>query len=323
MNNPLVSIIIPCYNSEKWIATTIQSALEQSYPNIEVIVIDDGSTDNSLNIIKSFEGKIIWKTGSNKGGCSARNIGLRLAKGEYIQFLDADDLLHSNKIQAQMDILCEDQKSVAICPYKILGEQGQYSCEQGKDCQPPVNSSNPVEWLVWKLYSGQCFAMMPHCYLTPRKLIESVGFWDESLSINQDGEFFSRVLLSANSVKFVSDGLVFYRRESSSSVSRGRTIQHASSALKVCRLYAKRLLMASDSLYSRRALRKEYLRFIYIYYLQYPNLGNQAVDEIYGLGFKELGYCGGKRFKILCNLFGFMNALKLTKSISGVLTNVF
>lgn len=98
----LVSIIIPCFNAERYVGEAIQSALDQTYPHCEIIVIDDGSTDGSLEIIKRFSGKIHWETGANRGGAAARNTGLRLASGEYIQFLDADDLLEPECVEAKV-----------------------------------------------------------------------------------------------------------------------------------------------------------------------------------------------------------------------------
>ncbi len=102
LDQPLVSIIIPCYNAERYIAEAIDSALAQTYPKIEVIVIDDGSTDGSLAVIRSFGDRIRWETGPNRGACAARNRGIALARGALIQFLDADDLLHPNKLERQV-----------------------------------------------------------------------------------------------------------------------------------------------------------------------------------------------------------------------------
>jgi glycosyltransferase involved in cell wall biosynthesis len=90
---PLVSIVMPCFNNEAYVAEAIDSALGQTYDNIEVIVIDDGSTDGSLDIIRSYGDRITWRTGPNEGACAARNKGLALARGEFIKFLDADDIL--------------------------------------------------------------------------------------------------------------------------------------------------------------------------------------------------------------------------------------
>ena len=101
----LVSIIIPCHNAERWITESIRSALDQTYPHVEVIVIDDGSTDQSLNAIRSFGNQLVWETGPNRGTNHARNRGFALSKGQYIQFLDADDYLLPEKILRQVRVL--------------------------------------------------------------------------------------------------------------------------------------------------------------------------------------------------------------------------
>jgi hypothetical protein len=101
----LVSILIPCYNAEQWVAEAIQSALVQTWMEKEVIVVDDGSTDNSLEIIRQFADRIRWESGPNRGGNAARNRLLELARGKWVQYLDADDCLLHNKIAAQMRFL--------------------------------------------------------------------------------------------------------------------------------------------------------------------------------------------------------------------------
>ena len=101
----LISILIPCFKAERWIAQAIESALAQTWPEKEVIVVDDGSTDGSLEVIKSFGDRIRWETGPNRGGNAARNRLLELARGEWLQYLDADDYLLSNKVTEQMEFL--------------------------------------------------------------------------------------------------------------------------------------------------------------------------------------------------------------------------
>lgn len=92
--SPKVSILIPCYNSERFVAETLDSCLAQTYRNIEIIVVDDGSTDNSFAIAKSFESNIIKVyRQDNSGACAARNYAFRKSSGEYIVYLDADDIL--------------------------------------------------------------------------------------------------------------------------------------------------------------------------------------------------------------------------------------
>jgi glycosyltransferase involved in cell wall biosynthesis len=103
--NPVISILIPCFNAERWIAQCIESSLAQMWSEKEVIVVDDGSTDRSLEIIQSFGARIRWETGPNVGGNVTRNRLLDLARGEWLQYLDADDYLAPEKVVRQMDFL--------------------------------------------------------------------------------------------------------------------------------------------------------------------------------------------------------------------------
>lgn len=109
----VVSIIIPCFNGEEFVGDAIRSALAQTYPHKEVIVIDDGSTDGSLDVIRSFGNAIRWQTGSNGGGGAARNLGLALARGKFIQFLDADDFLLPECVGRKVEAW---QQEPDICP---------------------------------------------------------------------------------------------------------------------------------------------------------------------------------------------------------------
>ena len=103
----LVSILIPCYNAERWVAQAIESALAQTWSEKEVIVVDDGSKDGSLEVIKRFSNRVGWETGPNRGGNVARNRLLELAQGEWLQYLDADDYLLPLKIERQLGFLRE------------------------------------------------------------------------------------------------------------------------------------------------------------------------------------------------------------------------
>jgi glycosyltransferase involved in cell wall biosynthesis len=101
--NELVSILIPCFNADRWVAQAIESALMQTWPEKEVIVVDDGSTDASLKVIQTFGDRIRWESGPNRGGNRARNRLLDLAHGEWLQYLDADDYLFPAKVARQVE----------------------------------------------------------------------------------------------------------------------------------------------------------------------------------------------------------------------------
>src|SRR5262245_12270474 len=106
MAQPLVSILVPAYNSEKWISDTLRSALAQTWERKEIIVVDDGSTDRTLAVARKFESESVRVvTQKNQGAAAARNLAFSLSHGDYIQWLDADDLLSPDKIRLQMEKL--------------------------------------------------------------------------------------------------------------------------------------------------------------------------------------------------------------------------
>ena len=114
MIDPLVSVVIPCYNAERWIIETLQSVRDQTWKNIEIIIVNDGSEDRSVELIKSFESSsLILIEQENKGQTAALNAGLAAAKGDYVQYLDADDLLHPDKIEIQIKRIIENPNCIA------------------------------------------------------------------------------------------------------------------------------------------------------------------------------------------------------------------
>lgn len=126
---PLVSVIIPVYNSSKYILASLQSVTDQSYPNIEVIVIDDCSTDNSWNLVNEYaikhkELKCI-KLKSNLGAAVARNVGINKANGKYLAFLDSDDLWEKDKLSRQVTLLEEKKCAFCYCSYRIVNQDNK------------------------------------------------------------------------------------------------------------------------------------------------------------------------------------------------------
>ncbi len=179
---PLVSVIIPCYNSEKWVAEAVESCLNQTHHPIEIIVLDDGSTDGSLEILHSFGSKIRLETGPNRGANVARNRGLELAHGEYIQFLDADDYLLPDKIANQVSYLISTNVDIVYGDWRYQFHSPDGSVRMGK-FNVPGNLSDPLEALL-----GGWF-VPPNAYLFRSKSIMAGGGWDESLKRAQDTDF--------------------------------------------------------------------------------------------------------------------------------------
>ena len=176
---PLVSILIPAYNAERWIAETIQSALRQTWPRKEIIVIDDGSTDQTLPITREFASKeLLVVTQPNQGGSAARNHAFSLSQGEYIQWLDADDLLAPDKIALQMEVAdeCASKRTLLSSAWGYF----LYRPHRASFNRSPLWADlSPLEWLVRKWENNA--HMNPATWLVTRELTEAAGPWDPRL----------------------------------------------------------------------------------------------------------------------------------------------
>lgn len=305
----LVSILIPCFNAAFWLSETLNSCLAQSYCRWEAVIVDDGSTDDSAEIARQFaqrDNRFQLFRQSNSGAPVARNRALKESQGELIQYLDADDPLAPNKLSVQVDILRRESAAVITCPWA-------FHCREPSKLEPVRTQmdtvTHPIEWLQTKFETGQ----MNHtsCWLTRRALIERAGPWNESLLINQDGEFFARVLLATDRVLYTSDTLALYRRENPTSVSRLNSEQKAESLLDSYEHYERSLRRAEESERTREALACNYLRFIYAVHPDYPLLLNRARALIERLRVKKLPQVGSRRFRYLESIIGFDNALRL------------
>lgn len=212
MSNKLVSVIIPCYNAEKWIKEAIDSCLNQIYSLMEVIVIDDGSNDSSLNMIKSYENKVIWESGPNRGGNYARNRGFALSKGQYIQFLDADDYLLPEKIAAQVNCL---EKTGADVVYGDWRYQRHYP--NGKVILEDIKVSGKQQDILESLLAD--WWVSPACILFRREAVNTSNGWDETLKAGQDRDFFLSVVMNGAHVAYQPGCYSIYRRYGNVTVS--------------------------------------------------------------------------------------------------------
>jgi glycosyltransferase involved in cell wall biosynthesis len=225
--NPLVSIIIPCYNTERWIAQAIDSALSQTYSWIEVIVVDNGSTDRSLEIIASYGNKIKWETCLEQGGGAARNRGFQLCQGQYVQWLDADDYLQATKVESQMNVVLKHQDAVIYGPWINRIETAKTMrfgpCNLTKEVSDPLAAQ--LEGLLAPTIA----------FLTPRAVLESVGGWDETLSADQDGDLFMRFMLRGIPFVHAPGGAAVWRHHPSPHrVSGSRSLAAFRSRYNVC-----------------------------------------------------------------------------------------
>lgn len=233
-SSPLVSIIIPCYNAEPWIGECLDSAIAQTYRPLEIIVIDDGSTDGSLDVIKRYAQQhpdlIQYETGPNRGGCAARNRGFALSKGEYVMFLDADDVISANAIEEHMKVQLRDgtKKNISVSEWRRVRDLSpgwEIIPGSGPQCRIGEDDLNNIF----------AFGNYPlHAILYPREVMIAIGPWDERLFRGQDVDLLIRALLYVDRVIPIANVLAYYRYHSghlngtaTSSVSKRKAAESA------------------------------------------------------------------------------------------------
>jgi len=258
--DPLVSIIIPSYNREYLIGETLDSVLIQTYTNWECIVVDDGSNDNTEEIINSYSEKdkrfkfYLRPTIRKKGASVCRNYGLEKSKGELIQFLDSDDLLAKNKLEEQVKLYKPGDLSLITCKWggfeesSNLSKRFKYKYHSYRNFKKGINLLNT--------FGNYNEYFPPLVYLTPRILIEKSGLWNERLTNNDDAEFFARVILNASKIVFSLGASVYYRYTSDEKLSILNSEEKILSAIESLRLidsYIKNRYPGSSIKYIRNA----------------------------------------------------------------------
>lgn len=212
MQNPLVSVIIPLHNAEPYIQECIESVLCQSYKNLEIIIVENCSTDRSYLLASNYVSETVHLFRSDVPSASvARNHGIKMARGKYIQFLDADDMIPQNKIEQQVSIL---ESNTELCLSFCRWHRENISKINEVICH---TYELPVEILI-DFYTQNAY-LLPHCFLVPHALIDKSGLWDEKLSVNDDGEFFARLFSNAERLIFC-EGLDVYYRNTEGSLSK-------------------------------------------------------------------------------------------------------
>lgn len=311
---PLVSIIIPVYNSAKIIERALSDILLQTYPNLEIIVVDDGSSDNSFELAKQYEGiNFIVCRQPNGGAAKARNKGVSLANGKYIQFLDIDDFLSKDKIAKQVYELEKNNGYVAVCNYiEFLNDKipETLAVPDGQD-KFIFSTSDPVAFLI-NLYggNGQPNFIQTNSWLVPKTLIENVGGWRPYRCPDDDGEFFARILLASKGIVYVPGVYNFYRRTakeaSLSSTTKRKYLQNSLLTIDLKHTYLRNYSHAPNL---DKAIATQYLLFAVYSYPKHRVLSTIAYKRYRYLATNlNLPVLGGTLIELIKRLFGWKTA---------------
>lgn len=280
---PLVSILIPAFNSQAWIADTLRSAIAQTWENKEIVVVDDGSTDATLKVARAFESQfVLVVTQSNQGAAAARNAAYGLSRGEYIQWLDADDLLAPDKVAKQMQAASCVQSQRTL----FSGAWGSFLYRPSRTAFRPTalwRDLSPADWLVHKM--GENLWMQTASWLVSRELSEAAGPWDTGMLSDDDGEYFCRVLMASDAVRFVPDAKVYYRMHGGDSLSFiGQSQRKIEAEWRSLKLHIGYLRSMDDSERARAACVRFLQNWLMTFYPGRPDIVAEATRMARELG---------------------------------------
>jgi glycosyltransferase involved in cell wall biosynthesis len=314
-------VVIPAFNEGPMVERSIRSVARSDYPadKLEIIVVDDGSRDDTLARARAHAGRhprrLRVVAQANAGASAARNHALRLARGDFVQFLDADDLLAPDKIALQLARLA------ASAPDALA------SAEWARFHRAPAEARFAPE-PVWRDLSGLEFQllhyeagwmMQPAAWLAPRALLDRSGPWDETLGLNDDGEYFSRVMLAASGIVFCPGARVYYRSGLAGSLSRQTSPRALKSLRRSTELNCSRLLAAAaDSPRARAAAANGWQRLMLLAWPADPALSRDAERRRDALGGSPFPLPVGPAFTRLARLVGWRAAKRLRDLASGL-----
>lgn len=319
----LVSILIPAYNAEPWIGMTITSALEQTWPRTEIIVVDDGSRDRTYETaLRYTSGRVQVVRQENRGACAARNRALSLAQGEYIQWLDADDLLAPDKIARQL----QSPRRVKGPRVLLSSAWGMFYYSRHHAVFEPNalwQDLEPRDWFIAKF--DQNTWMHPAVWLVGRELTSSAGPWDERLSLDDDGEYFCRVVAHSSLVQFIPEAVCYYRQGNLGSLScqrSDRALESVFLSIRQCIAHARSV---ADDERTKGACLRYLQQQLFYFYPDKTALLEQARALAHDLGGKLAPPSTHRVFKLLSSIFGWRTA-KRAKDIHwkwriGILKN--
>lgn len=303
----LVSILIPLYNAEQYIGETITKALQQTYSHIELVIVDDHSTDNSLKIAQKYASENVHVySNPKKGGNAARNYAFEKCSGEYVKFMDADDYCNDDMIERQMERLLKDgdEDTLVFSPVKMLYPDGHLLLpprEIDRDYAPGIELLIDI----WRGKGWNC----PHCHLMHRDLFIKSGGWDENIIKNQDGEFFARVAAKASMALSVNNVFAIWR-QTGTGVSSKLSLEAQKSVLRTYDIISHLIISYKDDDDTRYNCARYIGFFVYTNYPQIKEL-MQMVYEILNYLHQPLILPQRRVLKFLRTILGWKIALCL------------
>lgn len=294
-----IAVIIPCYNAETWIDRTIRSVLDQGYPDLKLIVVDDGSTDGSVDILRAYGDRLILQCGPNRGACHARNEGLRLARAAgagYVLFLDADDFLEGPMLAGAARVAMVEDADLVLSNMHILYPGNRRDERFVYTGQSQIAPETFFEgWMRGNYFN-------PSAILWRLSFVDQVGGWDESLSRAQDLDITLRAMFQAPRIFKNEEGAAIYARLNTASISQNASRQASESRLRAMLGLLQRapgtpfepimpLMMSEIYSIARTAFRTGH-----------TDLGRHGLNEVRSRGYRQ--HPGTRAHRVMAGLIG-------------------
>ena len=295
-NCPLISVCMPAFNAGKFITEAIQSILNQSYTNWELIIVNDGSTDDTLKKVEPFteDNRIKVFSQINKGQCAAANKAYSYSKGQYIKFFDADDILSLNFLENQVIKINGNDNKIATARW------GRFHNDDINTFKiEPANfpdTEKPIDWLVRSMNNGN-ITLQCALFLIPRKILAKSGLWEEMINSN--------------------DSILYYRSVNNS-LSSQKSIKSLNSAYLSISSGINVLLMCEYSERTKKMAADTFQLWAFEFYLIHYELYKKSIRKIQEYGGSNVKFPSGGVTKLLINLLGW----KLTKRIKLLICKI-
>jgi len=308
--SPLVSIVMSAYQAERHLAAALDSALAQTHRPLEIIVVNDGSTDTTPGILHDYRQRhgITVIDQPNAGQSAALNRGLAAARGDYIKFFDSDDLLSPDAVGIQVAALANYPPG-----HLAYGEWARFHSPPAEAVftpRPGWRDAAPLDWII---ETWTAIDTMYQCglWLIPAELLRRVGGWDQRLSLINDFELFTRLVLASNGVVHTPGARLYYRSGLPGSLSRQYSRRAIESALLSGRLATGHLRRVNDSPQTRRLAADMLQNLLQAYYPAELDLMKSLQINVDQLGGSTLQPAGGRVFRLVSRFFGWRSALRI------------
>lgn len=302
-----VSICIPVYNAADYVAETLEAALAQTYSDVEVIAVDDGSQDNSSAVLEQYRDRVTVLSQENAGAAAARNRALAASKGDYVLFLDGDDWIGPDHVASLVEAAQGQPDTIAFSRWD------RFRKDPAEAVFPPRETERDMSGVEWLLTDWRDTQPMMQCgmFLLPQTLLDRLGGWDERLSLIDDFEFFARMISGAAGMVFAPKAALYYRSALEGSLSGSASRRAVESQFSSLTLGTGYLLAADDSFRARRAAANMLQQFIYEHYPRHEDLCAKMADRVAELGGADVASIGPPNFHRLRKLLGWRAARRV------------